>query len=74
MDVIAEFLNDRCTEQADEKEPLKTLYDAYREWCDSACQDAVGKKMFGNLMKQKGYSQSKSGGVRYWNGVKLTSD
>ena len=68
MDVIAEFLNDRCTEQADEKEPLKTLYDAYREWCDSACQDAVGKKVFGNLMKQKGYSQSKSGGVRYWNG------
>ena len=74
MDIIAEFLNDRCTLQASEKTALGALYDAYKDWADNACQDVVGKKIFGNLMRQKGYSQSKSGGVRYWNGIKLLSD
>ncbi|MBC2732881.1 MAG: hypothetical protein HF981_00805 [Desulfobacteraceae bacterium] len=71
MDIIAEFLNDCCTLRAREKTSLANLYVAYREWADNACQDAVGKKIFGNLMRQKGFSQSKSDGVRYWNGIKL---
>jgi putative DNA primase/helicase len=74
MDIIADFLGDRCAEQASEKVPLGALYDAYKEWADGACQDAMGKKTFGNLMRQKGYSQTKSGGVRYWGGLKLNQD
>jgi putative DNA primase/helicase len=74
MDIISEFLNDRCTLQASEKTPLGTLYAAYTEWAGNACQDALGKKIFGNLMRQKGYDQSKSGGVRYWNGLKLDAN
>jgi putative DNA primase/helicase len=71
MDIIAEFLNDSCSFDASKKAALGKLYDEYKKWADKACQDVVGKKMFGNLMRQKGYSQSKSGGVRYWNGIKL---
>ena len=74
MDIIAEFLTDYCTLQANEKTPLGILYAAYTEWADNACQDAVGKKKFGDLMRQKGYKQSKSGGVRYWTGIQLNYD
>jgi putative DNA primase/helicase len=74
MDIIEEFLNDRCTLAANEKVSLRDLYDAYKEWADNACQDVVGKKIFGNLMRQKGYSQSKSNGVRKWKGIKLNPD
>lgn len=74
MDIIVEFLTDCCTLQTSEKTPLGTLYAAYAEWAGNACQDAVGKKIFGNLMRQKGYDQSKSGGVRYWNGLKLDAN
>jgi putative DNA primase/helicase len=74
MDIIAEFLNDRCTIAANEKTPLGTLYADYTEWAGNACQDAVGKKIFGNLMRQKGYKQSKSGGVRYWTGIRLNPE
>ena len=74
MDIIAEFLTDCCTLQGSDKTPLGTLYAAYTEWAGNACQDAVGKKIFGNLMRQKGYTQSKSGGVRYWAGIKLTTE
>ena len=52
-----------------EKALLRRLY---QEWSDKACQDALGKKEFGNLMRQKGYSQKKSGGVRYWTGITIT--
>ena len=73
MDIISEFLNDQCTLQASEKTALGTLYDAYKEWAANTCQDVVGKKIFGTLMKQKGYSQSKIGSVRSWNGIKLAA-
>lgn len=71
MDIIAEFLADRCELNATEKTTLGDLYDAYTEWANKACQDAVGKKIFGNLMRQKDFKQSKSNGARYWQGIKL---
>lgn len=71
MDVVAEFLNDCCRLTADNKTALAALYDVYKKWADDACQDVLGKKTFGNLMRQKGFIQSKSGGVRFWNGIEL---
>ncbi|WP_054030550.1 DNA primase family protein [Desulfatitalea tepidiphila] len=71
MDVVAEFINDCCRLTADNKTALAALYDVYKKWADDACQDVLGKKTFGNLMRQKGFIQSKSGGVRFWNGIEL---
>jgi hypothetical protein len=51
--------------------PVGELYSKYGTWSESACEDALGKKFFGNLMRQKGFSQIKSGDVRYWNGISL---
>lgn len=47
------------------------LYPKYQKWSDKTCQDALGKKEFGSLMRQKGYSQKKSGGSRYWTGITI---
>jgi putative DNA primase/helicase len=74
MDIVAEFLNDRCSLQTSEKTALGVLYDAYKKWADNACQDVVGKKILGNLMRQKGYSQSNRGGMRFWNDIKLNTE
>jgi putative DNA primase/helicase len=74
MDIVAEFLNDCCILQGSEKVPLGLLFEAYKDWAEKACQDPVGKKIFGNLLRQKGYTQAKSGGVRYWNGLMLKSN
>ena len=66
-------MNDSCSfESSDKKAALGKLYDAYKEWSDNACQDIVGKKMFGNLMRQKGiHSVQERLRERYWNGIKL---
>lgn len=71
MDIVAGFIEDICETGADKKIPLGSLYVSYQEWSDNACQDALGKKEFGNLMRQKGYSQNKSGGIRYWTGISI---
>ena len=69
MDIIGEFIDDICETGADKKVPLGDLYSKYQVWSDQACQDALGKKEFGNLMRQKGYAQKKSGPTRYWTGI-----
>jgi putative DNA primase/helicase len=71
MDVLENFFEDKCIKAADKRAPVGLIYSDYEKWCSETCQDAVGKKIFGNLMRQKGYSQAKSGGVRYWHGLEL---
>ena len=74
MDILSGFLEDRCTIQSSEKTAVGELYEAFKIWADLACQETVGKKIFGNLMRQKGFTQSKSGSIRYWNAIKLNPE
>ena len=69
MDLLDEFLEDECTIGPGNKISLADAYSGYAQWADQVCQDAIGKNAFGNLMKQRGFAQSKSGGVRYWIGL-----
>jgi putative DNA primase/helicase len=74
MDLLESFIDDKCIRQSSDKVPVGDLYEAYKGWTDFACQETVGKKIFGNLMRQKGFFQSKSGNIRYWNGIKLNPE
>jgi len=74
MDIIGEFIEDFCETKAEQRTSLGDLFTKYQEWSDQACQDALGKKEFGNLMRQKGFSQQKSGDVRYWTGISIKED
>jgi len=71
MDILSAFFEDRCELKAELKIPLADLYSNYRRWSELSCQEIMGKKVFGNLMRQKGFSQAKSGGIRYWKGILL---
>ena len=74
MDLLESFIDDKCIRQSSEKGAVGDLYEAYKKWSDDVCQETVGKKIFGNLMRQKGFTQSKSGSNRYWNGIKLNPE
>jgi len=71
MDILLSFIEDRCACQPGEKVAVGALYEAYVKWSDEVCQDTVGKKIFGKLMMQKGFRQSKSNVTRYWNGIAI---
>ncbi len=74
MDTLENFLSDRCKKDGAKRCALTDLYVAYSEWSGRVCQDPIGKKAFGNLMKQKGYQQAKSGPGRYWKGLELVQE
>lgn len=71
MDVLENFIEDSCSRGIDRRVPVGDLYSRYGVWAESVCLDSLGKKIFGNLMRQKGFSQVKSGDARYWNGISL---
>ena len=74
MDLLESFIVDNCIRNKSFKAAVGDLYESYKKWCESACEEPVGKKFFGKLMKQKGFKQSKSGSIRFWNGIKLDTD
>jgi len=74
MDILSGFIEDKCICQSSEKVAVGDLYEAYKKWSDDVCQETAGKKIFGNLMRQKGFIQSKSGSIRYWNFIKLNAE
>ena len=74
MDILSGFIEDKCTCQSSDKVQVGDLHEAYKKWSDLVCQETVGKKIFGNLMRQKGFTQSKSDSIRYWKGIKLNSE
>ena len=71
MDILENFIADRCRKRKDKRVPVSDLYEEYKDWSLSACEDAVGKKVFGDLMRQKSYRQGKSGSTRYWKGLEV---
>lgn len=71
MDILLSFIEDRCACQPSEKVAVGAMYEAYVKWSDEVCQDTVGKKIFGKLMMQKGFRQSKSNVTRYWNCITI---
>jgi putative DNA primase/helicase len=71
MDILENFITDRCHKIQAKRVPVGDLYDAYKDWSQAACQDVVGKKVFGDLMRQKSYGQIKSGSTRFWKGLEV---
>ncbi|NTV13453.1 MAG: hypothetical protein HGA96_05920 [Desulfobulbaceae bacterium] len=71
MDEIADFLSDHCEVGVDFSIPKKDLHDAYIYWCRTQGEAPLSKNDFGTKMKEKNYTEKKSGNVRYWLGIKI---
>ena len=74
MDFLSEFFSDKCVEDPKKKVPLGDLYEAFCDWTADVCLEPVGKKIFGGLMRQRGFSQGKSNGTRFWRGIGLVGE
>jgi putative DNA primase/helicase len=73
MDLLGEFLKDRCRLSHDARVSSKALHEAYTAWCEENGQEPVGQRAFVSALKEKGFNRSRlgSGGVRGWIGVEL---
>ena len=70
-DVLSRFLEDRCEKRRGAVISIKSLYDIYRAWSEENADDILTKKTFGHFLKQRGFKQCKSDGIRFWVGLAI---
>jgi len=71
MDVIGNFLKERCIIQHDKTIRIRELYKAYSEWCGDNNEHAVSERFFSMRIKDMGYDQYRTSEARFWLGLAL---
>lgn len=74
MDVVGQFIADRCTIRQHAQVTAKALYSAYRHWTDGAGELAVSQMRFGNAMSERGFRKNRTRSGVVYLGVELRTD
>jgi phage/plasmid-associated DNA primase len=75
MDLISEFLEERCSIDQAANVWAEALYGSYCSWCEQNRESPLNQRDFGLRMKEKSFASERSTGgrARYF-GLELTSD
>jgi len=71
MDAIANWLDDRCETRPGDRESAKRLYVDYTSYCERTGEEPLKQQTFGTRLTERGFGDSKSGGVRFRTGICL---
>lgn len=73
MDRVAGFFAERCVFAVDGKAERKALRTGYEEWCkENGIKVPLSGKELGARLRDKGVTDAKSDGRRFWAGVRLS--
>ena len=74
MDVLGDFLRERCYVGAEAKTLTKDLHLAFQEWAKDAGEKNITKQDFGQRLAERGFTPGQGAkAVRLWLGVGLNS-
>jgi len=71
MDVIGNFLKERCIQKKEVSIRIREFYKAYADWCDDNKEHAVSERFFTMRLKEMGFEQNRTAEARYWVGMGL---
>jgi putative DNA primase/helicase len=71
MDVIGNFLKERCVQQKELTIRIRELYKAYADWCDENNEHAISERFFTMRLKEMGFEQTRTAEARFWAGIGL---
>ena len=71
MDIIGNFIKERCVQAGGVSIKARELFKCYQGWCDENNERAVSERFFGLRLKELGLEQKRSGDGRYWQGIGL---
>jgi putative DNA primase/helicase len=71
MDVIGNFLKERCVQKKEASIRIRELYKAYSDWCDDNKEHAVSERFFTMRLKEMGFEQCRTAEARFWSGLAL---
>jgi putative DNA primase/helicase len=71
MDVIGNFLKERCVQKPGATIRIRELFKAYQEWCEENNEHAVSERFLGLRLKEMGFERTRTADARYWSGLAL---
>ncbi len=71
MDTVGRFIEERCRQAENLKEPIKALHTAYEQWCSSEGEEALSKRALGVELRRRGFTTDRHSQVRFWCGIGL---
>jgi putative DNA primase/helicase len=76
MDVLGEFIEEKCVEDSIAKTTNKDLYGTYSKWCEENNEKPIDKRVFGRRLEERGYKAIRIGHKRErgWQGIGLKNN
>ena len=74
MDVIGNFLKERCEQKQGMSIKARELFKVYQDWCDDHNEHAVSERFLGLWLKELGLEQRRSNDGRYWQGLAIRAN
>jgi putative DNA primase/helicase len=71
MDVIGNFLKERCVQAPGVTIRIRELFKAYQEWCEENNEHAVSERFLGLWLAEMGFERTRTADARYWSGLAL---
>jgi putative DNA primase/helicase len=71
MDLLADFLGDRCIVDPMASVTAADLYAAYLDWAQQAGEKPLSQKALGGYLRERGFEQIRTGALRGWVGLRL---
>jgi putative DNA primase/helicase len=71
MDVLGDFLAERCVADARASMAAAELFDAYADWALKARENVLSKRTFGQQLAERGFKPTRSRTERAWLGLRL---
>jgi putative DNA primase/helicase len=71
MDVIGNFIKERCVQNPADSIKARELFKNYQDWCDDHNEHACNERFFGLRLKELKIEQKRLNDGRYWQGLTL---
>jgi phage/plasmid-associated DNA primase len=71
MDVIGNFIKEKCIQKKEMSIAIKKLYKAYSDWYEENNEHPVSERFFTLRLKEMGFEQDRTSTERFWVGVGL---
>jgi putative DNA primase/helicase len=68
-DILGDFIDDCCLLRPTATVPKHELKEAYETWCNNTGSQPASQKIFKARLIERGITEGKSGGTRYWRGI-----
>jgi len=74
MDFLADYLADCCEIAEDAHAPAGLLYQAFRQWCKERGEKEVTQRVFGTMLRERGFERVRKTAGMVWYGVRLSPE